>query len=51
MTDSKPLNDDQKMRVEATLKRIRSGLKAAATFQFDEPVHVFIGEVKYRAKR
>ena len=50
MTESKPLTDDQKMRVKTTLNRIRSGLKAAVISQFDEPVHVFIGRAKYHAK-
>ncbi len=41
MTDEPKLSNDQKDRINATLKRIRMGLERLQTLPFEEPAHLF----------
>ncbi|WP_282605782.1 hypothetical protein [Pelagibius sp. Alg239-R121] len=41
MTDRAELTDDQNDRIDATLKRIRAGLKRGVPSPDEEPAHIF----------
>lgn len=50
MTDQNDLSDDQKNRVEETLKRIRAGLKRIDLSPGAEPAHFFKPEALHDQK-
>ena len=45
MSETTALTDDQKNRIEETLKRIREGLKSYPDMKPSEPIHIFLPEV------
>lgn len=47
MNDKRELTDDQWARIEATLKRIRGGLKKIKIEPEQEPAHMFASEVHH----
>lgn len=47
---SDQLSDDQLKRIEATLKRIRSGLTKTKANPFNEPAHIFKPEAQNDVK-
>lgn len=44
MKERIPLSEDQKIRIKATLSRIKGGLKSPNKSQFEEPAHIFVPE-------
>ncbi|MEO0544403.1 MAG: hypothetical protein AAFY99_11345 [Pseudomonadota bacterium] len=48
---SDDLTEDQKKRIEATLKRIQAGLSRADIKQLDEPAHIFDPEAQSVARK
>lgn len=46
MKEQSELTDDQLARIEATLRRIRSGLGKVRAATTQEPAHVFVPEVR-----
>jgi hypothetical protein len=51
MNDNMKLTQEQKDRIEKTLKRIRDGLNRSAPDLVEEPSHVFVPEVSHAAKK
>lgn len=47
MDDKRQLTDEQLARIEATLRRIRGGLKRGTVEAGEEPAHLFTPEVHH----
>jgi len=48
---SDELTEDQKKRIEATLRRIREGLSRTKNSDLDEPAHIFDPEAQSAASK